>query len=346
MSFSRSTPFGWTPSESGSTPHAEPVSTVPSGSGSIDVAIVIPCYNVERHIASVIRSIPARYQCIICVDDASPDDTAAVIAGVRDPRVRLVRHAKNRGVGGATMSGYRAALELGAAVCVKMDGDGQMSADDIAPLVAPLLAGKAEYAKGNRFVYRTQLRVMPPLRLLGNAALSFATKAASGYWNVLDPTNGFTAIRADVLRGLVFGSLQERYFFETSLLIELNILGARTIDIPMPARYGDEQSSLRISRVLATFPGLLLRGILRRFYWRYLILDFNVTSVCVLLGLPLCAFGVAFGAYHWWLSSQTGVTASAGTVILAALPIIMGFQLLLGAAILDVLASPNARAGD
>ena len=307
------------------------------------MAIIIPCYNVERHIADVIRSIPARFRCIICVDDASPDDTAAVIAGVHDPRVRLVRHAVNRGVGGATLSGYRAALELGADVCVKMDGDGQMSADDLEPLVAPLLAREADYAKGNRFVDRAQLRVMPPLRLLGNAALSFATKVASGYWNLLDPTNGFTAIRGDVLRRLVFGSLQERYFFETSMLIELNILGARTVDVPMPARYGDEQSSLRISRVLATFPVLLLRGILRRFYWRYLILDFNVGSVCVLLGLPLCAFGAAFGAYHWWLSAKTGVTASAGTVFLAALPIIMGFQLLLGAVILDVLASPNAR---
>jgi len=310
---------------------------------ALSVAIVIPCYNVARHIADVIRSIPAQYRCIVCVDDASSDDTLAVIAAVADERVRVVRHAENRGVGAATMSGYSAALELGAGICVKMDGDGQMSAADIGALVAPLLQGKAEYAKGNRFVDQEQLRVMPPLRLFGNAALSFANKAVSGYWNLLDPTNGFTAVRSDILRRIAFARLHERYFFETSLLIELNILGARIADVVMPARYGDERSSLRISRVLATFPGLLLRGALRRFYWRYLVLDFNVTSICVLLGTPLCAFGLLFGSYHWWLSAKTGVIASPGTVLLAALPIIMGFQLLLGAAILDVVASPNRR---
>lgn len=314
--------------------------------GTPEVAIVIPCYNVGRHIAGVIRSIPPRYSCIICVDDCSADDTIAVITTLADPRVILVRHERNRGVGGATMSGYRKALEVGATVCVKMDGDGQMSASDLEPLVTPLLHGDADYAKGNRFVDQDRLRAMPPLRLVGNAFLSFATKAASGYWNLLDPNNGFTAVRAEVLRKLPLSRLHERYFFETSMLIELNILGARTADVVMPARYGDERSSMSISRVVLTFPGLLLRGLLRRFYWRYLVLDFTVASLCVLLGIPLCAFGVAFGGYHWWLSWKSGVTASAGTVFLAALPIIMGFQLLLGAVMLDVLNSPNARTRD
>lgn len=307
------------------------------------VAIVIPCYRVERHIAGVIRSIPKHYRTIICVDDGSPDNSGEVIRSLDDPRVTLIAHEKNRGVGAAVKTGYLHALKIGATVCVKMDGDGQMHADDIDGLVAPLLDGSAHYAKGNRFVDLRALQRMPRRRLFGNAVLSFASKVASGYWNMLDVTNGFTAVRADVLRGIDLHRVADRYFFETSMLIELNIRRAITADVEMPARYGDEQSSLRIGRVAGTFPGLLLRGLLRRFYWRYLIEEFGVVSICVLLGLPLMLFGTAFGAWHWVTSAQSGVVASTGTVILATLPIIIGFQLLLVALLLDVLSSPTIK---
>lgn len=307
------------------------------------IAVVIPCYGVERHIASVIRSIPDRYDPIVAVDDCSRDRTAEVIEALGDPRVVLVRHERNRGVGGAMKTGYDEAMRLGADVCVKMDGDGQMSADDLGPLVAPLLAGVADYAKGNRFVDRRALRAMPRARLLGNALLSFANKAASGYWNMLDVTNGYTAITTRMLRRVVFGQLAERYFFESSMLIELNILGARVADVEMPARYGDERSSLRIGQVLRTFPRLLVRGVLRRFYWRYIIQDFGVVSICALLGLPLLLFGVVFGAVNWAHSLRTGGTASAGTVLLAALPVILGVQLLLVALVLDVMSSTTRK---
>jgi glycosyltransferase involved in cell wall biosynthesis len=303
------------------------------------IAIVIPCFQVARHIADVIRSIPQRYRTIICVDDCSRDATADVILQLSDPRVTLICHRRNRGVGGAVKTGYLEALRRGAGICVKMDGDGQMSGDDLDDLVTPLLEGAADYAKGNRFVDLWALRRMPKGRLVGNALLSFASKLASGYWNMLDVNNGFTAIRSAVLRHVEFGRLSERYFFETSMLIELNILRSIVADVEMPARYGTERSSLRTSRVLLTFPGLLARGMLRRLYWRYLIEDFGVTSICVLTGLPLVAFGVAFGAMHWIASIRTGRPATAGTVLLAALPIILGFQLLLAAVLLDVVSS-------
>ena len=303
------------------------------------IAIVIPCFQVAPHIAEVIRSIPQRYRTIICVDDCSRDGTADVIAQVADARVTLIRHRRNRGVGGAVKTGYLEALRRGAEICVKMDGDGQMRGEDLDDLVAPLVEGTADYAKGNRFVDLRALHRMPKARLVGNALLSFASKLASGYWNMLDVNNGFTAIRSAALRRMEFGRLSERYFFETSMLIELNILRSVVADVEMPARYGSEQSSLRASRVLLTFPGLLVRGVLRRFYWRYLIEDFGVTSVCVLTGLPLAAFGVAFGAMHWIASIRTGRPATAGTVLLAALPVILGFQLLLAAVLLDVVTS-------
>jgi dolichol-phosphate mannosyltransferase len=307
-------------------------------------AIIIPCYRVEQHIADVIRSIPPRYRTIICVDDASTDRTADVIESLGDPRVTLVRRPVNGGVGAAMKTGYREAIQRNVAVCVKMDGDGQMSADDLDDLVAALSDGSdADYAKGNRFVDVRALQRMPRHRLMGNAMLSFASKLACGYWNMLDVTNGFTAITTSMLRRIDLDRVSDRYFFETSMLIELNILRASVVDVAIPARYGNETSSMRVSGVLATFPALLLRGLLRRFYWRYLIEDFSVTSICVLLGIPLMLFGAVFGAVRWWDSHVTGLPATAGTVFVAALPIILGFQLLLAALLLDVLSSPTRK---
>lgn len=307
------------------------------------VAIIVPCYKVERHIADVIRSIPQWCTTIICVDDASPDGTAAAIESLKDSRITLLRHPTNRGVGGAMKSGYAEAMRRGAKICVKMDGDSQMSAEDVAPLVAPLLKGVTDYSKGNRFVDLSALRKMPATRLVGNAFLSFVSKLASGYWNMLDVNNGFTAATSEILGRMDMRHINERYFFEASMLVELNILRARVADVEMPARYGDEQSSLRISRVAATFPALLLHGLLRRFYWRYLIEEFGVVSVCVLSGLPLLVFGVVFGAWHWLDTLRTGIPATAGTVLVAALPIILGMQLLLAAVLLDVLSSPTVK---
>ena len=308
-----------------------------------DVAIIIPCYRVAGRVSAVIRSIPAHYRTIICVDDASPDDAAQEILALQDPRVQLIRHPRNRGVGGAMKSGFAAAMGAGAEVCVKMDGDGQMSGDDLDALVAPVLNGEADYAKGNRFVDLDALRSMPRMRLFGNAVLSFVSKLASGYWNMLDVNNGFIAVRADILREVDMRALDERYFFETSLLIELNIRRATVVDVEMPARYNGEPSSMRLGRILLTFPRLLVKGLLRRFYWRYLIEDFGVVALSVIFGVPLLLFGLIFGLYHWGDTQRTGQPATTGTVFLAALPIILGFQLLLAALLVDVLASPSGK---
>lgn len=307
------------------------------------VAIVIPCYHVAAQIGDVIRSIPASYDRIVCVDDGSGDGTAAAIEAARDSRVTLLRHEHNRGVGAAMKTGYAEALRAGADVCVKMDGDGQMHADDLDALVSPLTEGVADYAKGNRFVDLRSLRAMPRARLLGNAVLSFSSKLACGYWNMLDVNNGYTAIRSETLRDLDLAAVDDRYFFETSMLIELNIRRASVVDVEMPARYGNEISSMHLGRVLASFPGRLVVGLFRRFYWRYLIEDFGAVSMCVLLGLPLVLFGTIFGAFHWIESIRSGRVASAGTVFVAALPIILGFQLLLSALLIDLLSSSTIK---
>lgn len=314
-------------------------------SAPLRVAAIVPCYNEGPRIGRVLEAMPDAVDVIVAVDDGSIDGTREALSGHSDPRLVVLRHEESRGVGGAVVAGYRKALELEVDVCVKVDGDGQMDPGDIPRLLEPLRRGEAEYVKGNRFFQGRELGLMPTVRLLGNGVLSFLTKLVSGYWSVFDPTNGFTAVRSDVLRSLDLSRLHRGWFFETSMLVELSLIDARIRDVTIPARYGDEESSLRILPVLVRFPPLLLRGLCRRFFWRYMIRDFNAVTVSVLAALPALAFGVVFGGYHWWRSVATGVPATAGTTLLAALPVILGFQCLLTALVLDMLYEPGGGRG-
>ena len=188
-------------------------------STSATVAVVIPSYKVTRHILGVIAGIGPEITRIYVVDDKCPDNSGDFVsANCRDPRVTVVRHEQNQGVGGAVMSGYRAAIADGASVIVKVDGDGQMDGALIPAFIAPILAGEADYTKGNRFFNLEQIGSMPPMRLFGNAMLSLLTKLSSGYWDLFDPTNGFTAIHADAARFLPFDKISKRYFFESDML--------------------------------------------------------------------------------------------------------------------------------
>jgi glycosyltransferase involved in cell wall biosynthesis len=313
------------------------------------VAVVIPCYNVAPHIETVIRGIPSWVQTIVCVDDRSPDDSAARILQLHDPRVILVRNEKNLGVGGAVRRGYEECLRQHADVIVKMDGDDQMDPRYLPALVEPLLRGEADYSKGNRWCHspaalsnqsennkREGHRPMPRLRRLGNLALSFFTKAASGYWRIFDPCNGYTAIRASVLSLLDLECLARDYYFETSMLVELNKAGAVVVDVSMPARYGQEKSSLRIKTILARFPLALTRSFCSRIWYRHFIKDFGPFAVFFFFGLVLMFGSLLFGGWHWLQSLRSGVPATAGTVMLAALPFLMGFQLLVQAMVIDM----------
>ncbi len=306
-------------------------------------AVVIPCYRETAHIAEVLESVPPMVDRIIVVDDACPEGSGEIAQRMSrdDPRIEVIFHERNRGVGGATITGYRRALEAGCDIAVKMDGDGQMDAAHLERLIAPLESGRADYAKGNRFHDFEALKRMPGPRLFGNSALTFLVKAASGYWNVMDPTNGYTAIHRRVLERLDLDRLSEDFFFESDMLIGLNMAGAVVVDVPMEARYGDEQSSLKIHKILTRFPGKLVKGMFRRVFFQYFIYDFNMASVYLLVGVPMFLFGVLFGAYHWIDSLVTGSAKPTGTIMLAALPIILSFQMLLQAIQIDIDRTPK-----
>ncbi len=306
------------------------------------VAVVIPSYKVSRHIASVISQIPAGVWRIYVIDDACPENSGKLVeTQINDTRVRVLYHTINQGVGGAVLIGYQAAIEAGADVIVKIDGDGQMDPGLIPAFVAPILAGEADYTKGNRFFDLEEIRAMPKVRLLGNAVLSFMTKLSSGYWDLFDPTNGYTAIHADVARHLPFEKISRRYFFETDMLFRLNTLRAVVVDVPMDAQYGDEVSNLKISKIIGEFLFKHIRNFSKRIFYNYYLRDMSLASIELPLGALLFVFGCIFGAYHWSISLQEGGATPAGTVMLAALPIIMGGQLILAFLGYDIANVPH-----
>jgi dolichol-phosphate mannosyltransferase len=307
------------------------------------IAAVVPAYRVEREIEAVLCELPSYIKHVIVVDDCSPDRTAELVAALaqRDPRIILLRHEQNRGVGGAMVTGFQRALELDAQVIVKIDGDGQMDVSRLPELLRPLLLGKADYAKGNRFRDFAALRRMPISRRIGNMGLAFLSKAATGYWNLFDPTNGFVAIRGEVLAQLPLDQIDPTYYFETSMLANLYLLGAVVRDISMAARYKGEISSLSIHRVLFEFPGKLLATLLRRLALKYFIYDFSMVTVYLLTGLPLLLFGVIFGTIKWIHYAGEGIPAPTGTVILPTLCVLLGIQLLLSAIESDLRAVPR-----
>ncbi len=306
------------------------------------IAVVIPCYQVRDTILQVIAGIGPQVQAIYVVDDGCPQESGAhVEANCRDPRVVVLRCEKNLGVGGAMSKGFRQALQDGAFIVVKMDGDGQMDASFLSRLVQPLLSGMADYAKGNRFAASYQMRLqlqqqMPLLRRFGNSVLSFVHKSMSGYWNIMDPTNGYSAIHRVALENIDLERVARGYFFENDMLFQLSLIGAVVRDVPMPARYGEVSSNLQVRRVLWEFPPLILNRFCKRLFYKYFINDFNVASLEMLIGLPLVAAGTLYGSYRWMGGILYSWENTSGTVMLCALPIILGFQLLLSAVSYDI----------
>ncbi|MES2127061.1 MAG: glycosyltransferase family 2 protein [Pseudomonadota bacterium] len=306
------------------------------------IAVVIPSYKVTRHILGVIAGIGPEVSLIYVVDDKCPEASGAFVrANCQDARVRVLEHAENQGVGGAVMTGYAAAIADGASVIVKVDGDGQMDPALIPAFIAPILAGEADYTKGNRFYDLEQIRAMPPMRLFGNAVLSLMTKLSSGYWDLFDPTNGYTAIHADAARHLPFDKISRRYFFETDMLFRLNTLHAAVVDVPMDAVYGDEVSNLKISKIVTEFLAKHVRNFFKRLFYNYYLRNMSLASIELPLGVGMVVFGTTYGLSHWWQSAHAGVPTPAGTVMLAALPVMMGLQLILAFLAYDIASVPR-----
>lgn len=305
------------------------------------IAVIIPAYKVEKHINTVIMNIPPFVKSIIVVDDGSPDLTGSILKKISDPRLIILTHEQNRGVGAAMITGYDHAVAIGADILVKMDGDDQMDPDKLSDLIFPIVHQEADFTKGNRFLHQTQLQSMPLTRRIGNWGLTFMVKAASGYWQIFDPTNGYTAMHRCVWHNINKTRIARDYFFESSLLTEMRYINAVVEDVYIPARYQEEVSSMSIWKVLFSFPLRLLKATVRRFIYQYYLYNFSFGSLALILGMLFILFGFVWGIVYWRESQITGIPATTGTVLIAVLPIILGVQLLLQAISQDMAEIPR-----
>lgn len=308
------------------------------------ICCVIPAYRARTTICGVVRGVLPYVDQVIVVDDACPDGSGDVVTETfhDEVTVQVLRRAQNGGVGAATKTGVARAMELSADIVVKIDADDQMDAAYI-PTIARLLTSDQTIAfvKGNRFFDPRVIHKMPKMRLLGNSVLSLLVKFASGYWNLLDPTNGFLAFNGRQLSTTDWTRVADDYFFEISVLCELGLQRAPVCELEMETIYAHGGSSLSIPHTLLSFPPRLLGLTLRRVLLQYVLFDVNLASMYILLGFASTTFGVGFLMFEWIQSALTNIPRTTGTVMLGVLPFLMGFQLLLNALLYDVQFAPR-----
>lgn len=308
----------------------------------MSIAVVIPSFRVTDHILEVLKNIGPEVERIYVIDDACPDKSGEFVKkNSTDKRVQVLFHETNQGVGGAVVTGYIAALADNADVVVKVDGDGQMDPGLILTIAKPVLEGNADYSKGNRFDSLEDLFSMPKARIFGNAVLSLWSKLSSGYWNITDPTNGFTAIHRKALEAIQLDKLRKTYFFESDLLFRLSIVNAVVMDVPMVSVYGNEKSNLKIRKVIFEFPWRHTVNLHKRIFYKYYLREWSVASFELPIGIGLTIFGAWFGLARYFEASGAGQATTAGQVTLSALALILGVQLLLSFLAYDVQSEPR-----
>ncbi|HYG48921.1 MAG TPA: glycosyltransferase family 2 protein [Allosphingosinicella sp.] len=324
-------------------------SAVNASTAPIRIAVVIPSFRAAATIGTVLRGIGPEVRHIYVVDDGCPDSTGErALRDNDDPRLVVLRNKRNLGVGGAMKRGYARALADGAEIVVKLDADGQMDPSHIGRLTAPVVAGIADYAKGNRFAPERlmpsgsaprALSAMPPSRRAGNMVLSVLHKAATGYWRIGDPANGYTAVHARALERMGIEGLADCFFFETDMLFRLNLVDAVVADVPLPACYPGSGSSLKLRRVAHRFALMTASRFVRRLRARYFAGPWNLGSIK--LAAAMTMIGAAAGLAGWrWIEAYRGASAL-GAAEAATACLLLGLGLLAAAGIYDARRSPR-----
>jgi glycosyltransferase involved in cell wall biosynthesis len=307
------------------------------------VAVVVPAYDEEKLIGRTLAGIPDLVDRVFVVDDASRDGTVEQARAAQDPRVEVVVHDRNRGVGAAIVTGYLRALAEGIDVTCVMAGDNQMDPADLAAIAGPVARGEVEYAKANRLFTGRAWELIPRTRYLGNAVLSLLTKIASGYWHVADSQSGYTAIARETLELLDLDRIYPRYGFPNDMLVHLNVINARVRDVPSRPVYGvGENSGIRLRRVVPSISWLLLKAFFWRMREKYVIRDFHPLVFFYVFGILFSAIGVALGATVTVLR-VLGNELTVATVVLVALLLISGLLFTLFAMLFDMESNRELR---
>ena len=307
------------------------------------VAVVVPAFDEERLIGTTLSGIPDFVDRVLVIDDASRDGTAERARASGDPRVEVVSHERNQGVGAAILTGYRRALEEGIDVTCVMAGDNQMDPADLEAIAGPVARGEVDYAKANRLFTGRAWELMPHTRYLGNAVLSLLTKIASGYWHVADSQSGYTAIGRSTLELLDLDRVYARYGFPNDMLVHLNVVNARVRDVPSRPIYGvGETSDIRLRRVIPAISWLLTKAFFWRMREKYVIRDFHPLVFFYVFGLLFSLLGLVLGATVTILRFL-GNELTVATVVLVALLLIAGLLFTLFAMLFDMESNRELR---
>src|ERR687884_876230 len=279
------------------------------------VGVVIPAHNEEKLLATTVDGVPGFVDRIYVVDDASTDGTAGVARAIGDPRVEVIVHERNEGVGGAIVTGYKRALAERMDVTCVMAADNQMDPADLEPMAIAVARDHVDYAKANRLFTGQAWELIPRYRYLGNAVLSLLTKVASGYWHVADSQSGYTVLALRTLELLDLDRVYRRYGFPNDMLVHLNVIDARVRDFPSRPIYGvGEQSGIRLRKVVPRISWLLVKGFFWRMREKYVIRDFHPLVLFYSLGLTLSAFGFLLGLAETGLR-LAGYDITAATIV-------------------------------
>lgn len=305
------------------------------------IAALVPAYNEELLISKVVEGMPSFVDNIIIVDDCSTDNTSRVVSKIRDERVIFISHKKNTGLGGAIKSAVKKARELNTEIGVVMAGDNQMDPKYLPSLLDPICDEEYDFTKQNRFYSTEGFANMPKHRVFGSLVLAFMTRVASGYWHIIDPQNGYVAYGPRVMNELNFDRLTHGYALENDVLINLNILSMRIKEVPGKIIYGEEKSTMKLWKIIPSFSIFLFFGFFRRIFKKYVLRGFHPIAIFMFFGSILLLFGLLFGLFQWHNSKTSGIPATTGTVMLSALPLLMGFEMLLWSIVLDIQEEPK-----
>ena len=305
----------------------------------LKVTVVVPCYNEEKMVGMTVATMPDIVDTIITVNDGSTDDTLNVLhrLATEDPRVIVLDNDRNHGIGYSLVNGFKHALATtDSDIIGVLAGDAQCDPTYIAPMLEELDDEKLDYVKANRFFHRDALKAMPRYRQLGNIFISLLTKFSTGYYSISDTQNGYGFFTRRIMEKMDFFYIGERYDYENTMLIALSIAGARIKDVPVPAIYGDETSTIKVLPTSLRALRAVWVGFWRRLYRKYILLSFHPVALFLLSGLFLALIGFVFGVVLIVNRVVNGVSPSSGTVMLVVLPLIVGFQLLMTSILMDM----------
>ena len=308
---------------------------------NLKVGVFVPAYNEEKQIAAVLKTIPDFVDKVLVVDDCSQDDTSKVVKRfLKDKRIVLHRNEKNMGNGAGAKFAYQKLVEMGMDIIMPMSGDGQTEPQYMPRLLDPVVEDKCDFAKGNRFLERAVYNKMPTYRYWGNIFVTMINKFSTGYYPMYDSLNGYYAIKADTLKKLDFSRLGDRYEFENSFWIQLNIVNARGLDVSIPPVYKDEKSTIKLGRTALRTLWVLFKGFFERIFRKYILFNLTPTGLFFITGTLLTLFGIVWGLFIT-IKSIGPASPSTATVMLAVVPFILGVQILLQAIVLDIQAEPK-----